>query len=79
MPLSHRISTIDYCNRWVPLKYSQCAFKIYLLRHDFKYVRKKHRNVRRKFEFKDAYIRLKNGALLELENVYQEYDEEAVQ
>ena len=30
MPLSHRISNVDYCNRWVPLKYSQCAFKVYI-------------------------------------------------
>ena len=52
MPLSHRISTIEYCNRWVPLKYSQCAFKVYILKSDSYYVRKKHRNVRLKNELK---------------------------
>ena len=56
MPLSHRISNVDYCNRWIPLKYSQCAFKVYILKNDANYVRKKHHNVRKKKELKIAYV-----------------------
>ena len=53
MPLSTRISTIEYSNRWVPLKYSQCAFKVYILKFDSSYIRKKHINVRKKDEIRE--------------------------
>lgn len=77
MPLSHRIATVDYCNRWVPLRFSQCAFKIYLLQFDSKYIRKKHRNVRRKYELRNAYLwNWKDGDYIALENIYEEIDEE---